>query len=198
MKIIIDSREQNPYTFGDYPAEVIPGTLQTGDYSLHGFDRPAGGIAIERKELPDLLGCLTHDRERFLRELDRLMAFQTAALVIEAPLSLIRAHCYRSRITPEAAEQSLVSIMANYRLPVYFAMDRADGEKFVYDFLRHFHRHAEAHYKACFAGSGGEPPGNRPEGPPEGGTPRGTPHPGRVLSREGGSCEVEGAGLTLR
>lgn len=148
MRIIVDSREQTPYTFKGYPVEVIPGTLATGDYSLFGFDRPQGGIAIERKSLSDLMGALTHDRERFFRELDRLYAFRAAALVIESPLLYIRTHNYRSQITPEAAEQSLVSIMAKYRLPVFFARDRLDGERFVYNFLRHFQRQAEEHYKA--------------------------------------------------
>lgn len=148
MRIIIDSREQTPYTFKDYPVEVLTSKLATGDYSLYGFDRPQGGIAVERKELSDLMGALTHDRERFFRELDRLCAFQSVALVIEAPLLFIRTHRYRSQITPEAAEQSLVSIMAKYRIPVYYARDRKDAEKFVYNFLRHFQRQAEEHYKA--------------------------------------------------
>lgn len=148
MRIIIDSREQNPYTFAGYDVETVTGSLVTGDYSLPGFDRPHGGISIERKELSDLLGALTHDRERFTRELDRLYAFQSAALVIESPLLMIRSGRYRTRISPEAAEQSIISIMERYRLPVYFARDRADAERFTYNFLRHFHRHAEQHYKA--------------------------------------------------
>lgn len=148
MKIIIDGREQNPYTFAGYNVETITGTLTTGDYSLPGFDRPSGGVAIERKELSDLLGALTHDRERFTRELDRLYAFQSAALVIEAPLLMIRSGRYRTRICPEAAEQSIISIMERYRLPVYFAKNREDAERFTFNFLRHFYRHAEQHYKA--------------------------------------------------
>ena len=64
MKILIDSREQNPYSFSGFDVEPITTALPSGDYSLPGFtDR----VAVERKELNDLLGCLTHDRDRFKR-----------------------------------------------------------------------------------------------------------------------------------
>ena len=146
MKIIVDTREQNPYTFTDFPVEVIPGTLAAGDYSLPGF---TDEIAVERKELSDLLGCLTHDRERFARELERLRGFEAAALLVEAPFRTIEAGQYRSRMNPAAAVQSLLSIMARYRMPVLFADNRAAGERFAYDFLRHYARHAVQRYKAA-------------------------------------------------
>ena len=145
MQIIRDTREQTPYLFNAYPVTVIPGTLNAGDYSIPGFTDTG---AIERKELGDLLGCLTHDRERFTRELERLRGYQSAALLIEAPFSTIAAGRYRSRMQPEAAVQSLISIMERYRLPVIFAENRTTGERYVYDFLRHFIRHAQQRYKA--------------------------------------------------
>lgn len=37
MKLIVDSREQAPFTFADYDCEVLAGTLTTGDYSLAGL-----------------------------------------------------------------------------------------------------------------------------------------------------------------
>jgi ERCC4-type nuclease len=148
MQIITDTREQTPYTFSRYPVEVIPGALTAGDYSLPGF---TDEVAIERKELSDLLGCLTHDRDRFTRELERLRGYQSAALLIEAPLAIIQAGRYRSHMKPDAAVQSIFSIMQRYRMPVYFAKDRTDGEAFVYDFLRHFLRHAAERYKAVAA-----------------------------------------------
>lgn len=149
MKIITDTREQMPYQFKRYPGvELISGTLTTGDYSIPGF---TDEVAIERKELPDLMGCLTHDRERFARELERLRGYHSAALLIEAPFAAIKAGRYRSRMSPDAAVQSILSIMQRYRMPVFFAADRTAGEAFVYDFLRHFIRHAAERYKAIAA-----------------------------------------------
>lgn len=140
MIICVDTREQAPYSFSAHGAEVRTQKLDSGDYSLAGFEND---VAIERKELSDLLGCLTHNRDRFNRELVRLRGYHSAALLIEAPLETIRHGRYRSNITPSSAEQSILSIMERYRLPVYFAKDRTDGENFVFNFLRHFLRHAE-------------------------------------------------------
>lgn len=145
LKITIDTREQSPYLFTGYPAEITRGTLNAGDYSVPGF---TDLVTVERKELSDLLGCLTHDRERFTRELERLRGYETAALLIEARLENIQAGKYRSRIAPDVAVQSIVSIMVNYRMPVFFAPDRIAGERFIYDFLRHYIRHAGQRYKA--------------------------------------------------
>ena len=146
MRIKVDTREQTPYLFKRYSTvEVIPGTLTAGDYTVPGFEDE---VAIERKELSDLIGCLSHDRERFTRELERLRGYQSAALLVEAPFAVIKAGRYRNHMKPEAAVQSILSIMQKYRMPVFFAADRTAGEAFVYDFLRHFIRHAAERYKA--------------------------------------------------
>ena len=146
MKIVIDSREQRPYRFQDCPfVEIICGSLQTGDYSLYGLE---DRITIERKELSDLLSCLTHDRPRFTRELERLRGFESACVLVESSLAKIARGEYRSQVSPEAALQSLVSFMANYKVPFFFAENRDQGETFAFNFLRHFHRHAVERYKA--------------------------------------------------
>ena len=51
-------------------------------------------------------------------------------------------------MTPEAAQQSIISIMGRYRLPFFFAGNRQAGERFARDFIRHYHRHAVERYKA--------------------------------------------------
>ena len=149
LHIIKDSREQNGYNFVTHDEIMLDtGTLTTGDYTLAGF---ADRVAIERKELSDLLGCLTYNRERFTRELERLRGYESAAVVVESPISAIQSGFYRSKITPAQAMQSIVSIMANYRMPFYFAACRVDAEKFVVDFFRHYHRHNLQRYKALSA-----------------------------------------------
>lgn len=145
MKIIIDSREQKPFHFEGYQVEIETGTLPTGDYSVSGFiDR----VSVERKNLGDLMGCLTHDRERFTRELERLRGYESVAVVVEEPFSFIASGRYRSKMNPKNAVQSVVSIMQAYRMPFFFAENRIHAERFVFDFLRHFCRHAEARYRA--------------------------------------------------
>ena len=81
LKIIVDSNEQLPYKF---QTPSIRAKLPTGDYSLKGFEDK---ISIERKELNDLIGCLTDGRDRFERELQRGMELDYFALVVEVSLS---------------------------------------------------------------------------------------------------------------
>ncbi len=107
--IVIDSREKKPYQFSG-PSMVA--ALPVGDYSLEGME---GQFSIERKELGDLIGCVTHDRERFIRELERAEKLKTFYLLIEADLSEIEAGEYRSNAKPESIIGSLLAWVARYR-----------------------------------------------------------------------------------
>ncbi len=60
---VIDTREQLPLDLT--PLRAVEGTLTTGDYSVVGLEHV---VAIERKSLPDLLGCI--GRARQLARLD--------------------------------------------------------------------------------------------------------------------------------
>lgn len=95
--ILIDQREQAPYSFDALPAtsetrglSPIVRTqttyLKTGDYQL--ADATDGWAAVERKSLEDLFGSLSPKggRERFRAEIERLAEFRFAAVVIEATL----------------------------------------------------------------------------------------------------------------
>ena len=69
LTAISDSREQAPYDFS--PMATKRATLATGDYSIRGLEDL---VCLERKALDDLTGCITHDRERFERELQRYLS----------------------------------------------------------------------------------------------------------------------------
>lgn len=128
--IIIDTREQKPLTFG-LPSER--GTLPTGDYSLAGLE---DSIAIERKSVNDLVGCLKgKERERFERELARGADMDYFALVIEADLADLASGNYRSRMTPKSVIQSLMAFSVRYRLPVFFCPGRAYAARVVESLL---------------------------------------------------------------
>ena len=137
MKIIRDSREQAPLTFTGYPVEVAVGALEAGDYSLAGFERR---VAVERKELGDLVGCLSGERARFEKELARLRGYDAAAVVVESPAGDLRAGRYRSHMDPVAAWQSCLALMQRYRIAFVFCRDRADAERTTFDLLRHYHK----------------------------------------------------------
>lgn len=138
MKIVVDSREQAPFSFqGDkYAGTVVEvGGLDTGDYSLAGLtDR----VAVERKSLSDLVACLGRERERFERELQRAAALDAFAVVVEASWAELAAGNYRSQLNPHSACQSVLAFTARYRVPFLFAGSRAGAEYACHGFLKQY------------------------------------------------------------
>ncbi len=107
---IIDTREQRPLDLilpGGERLATIRATLPTGDYSVVGLDNPAG-VCVERKSLPDLIACIAQERERFEDELNRMLAYRSRCVVVEATWMDIEAHNYRSRVNPQSAIGSIL------------------------------------------------------------------------------------------
>ena len=122
----------------------------------HGHQHPARAIgpgilenlvAIERKTLDDLVGCLTRNRERFERELHRGRALEYFALVIEASLSDILRGRYRSQMTPQSAMQSLLVFSVRYRLPIFFTENRVHGQRTTESLLLKYAQELEKRFK---------------------------------------------------
>lgn len=101
---IVDTREQMPLDLSPMRAER--GTLSTADYSLKGLENI---IAVERKSLEDLIGCVGNGRERFERELARLRAYPCRAVVVEATWAELQAGGWRSKVTPASAVGSVLA-----------------------------------------------------------------------------------------
>lgn len=137
LYVIRDSREQQPFQFSGYPVDLSTNALAAGDYSLRGFERR---IAVERKSLSDLVGCLGTDRERFERELARLRGYDFAAVVVEAPAEFLQQGKYLGKLDAKAAWQSCVAFMQRYRIPFVWCRDRDDAEQTTFDILRHYAR----------------------------------------------------------
>ena len=141
MRIKVDTREQQPYQF-ENPSEV--GTVPVGDYSICGLENH---IAVERKEVNDLIGCLTTGRDRFERELHRGRGLDYFALVVEASLSDLTNGRYRSKMLPKSAIQSLLAFSIRYRLPIFFAENREYGQRITESLLLKFAREIETKFK---------------------------------------------------
>ena len=122
---VIDTREQCPLNVS--PLRSITGTLTTGDYSVCGLESV---VAIERKSLPDLLACIGGERERFDREVIRLLAYPVRCLVVESSWSELERGDWRSKITSSAAVGSVLGWVA-MGLPVIMADDHDRAGKYV-------------------------------------------------------------------
>lgn len=108
LRVVIDTREQRPWSFPAGLVEATIGTLRTGDYALAGDD----AFAIERKSLDDFLGTVSTGWERFLREIGRMegAGFAARVVIVEADLE---ACCFREspagEIVPPAHNHPLLS-----------------------------------------------------------------------------------------
>jgi DNA excision repair protein ERCC-4 len=115
--IIVDTREQRAWEFTN-DVDVQIATLETGDYSVNGA---TDYVRIERKSLPDLVGCVAQSRERFEDELRRLESYAVRAVIVEASILDVEAHCYRSQVRPQSVIGSTVAWQTDRGIPFVWA-----------------------------------------------------------------------------
>ena len=136
LVILVDTREQLPYSFDTSPrylgTTVASAKLDTGDYSVPGGEHR---IAVERKSMPDLVGCLTQGRARFERELQRAQALDIFAVVIEGTMTELAHGEYRSQLRPWAALQTLATWTIRYRTCFVWSGSRAAAECWTWSVL---------------------------------------------------------------
>jgi ERCC4-type nuclease len=126
---ICDSREQLRLDLT--PLKMVTGTLTTGDYSIAGLENI---VAVERKSLADLIGCVGAERERFDREVQRLLAFPARMLVIESTWGAINLGGWRGKVTPASVTGSILGWVAA-GLPTMLVGDHDEAGRAVARFL---------------------------------------------------------------
>lgn len=121
--IVVDTREQNGYTFAGIKSDAVDGghvmtvrterrTLKSGDYSLAGYETR---VAVERKSLADLFGTLGQGRDRFERELERLSEFEFATVMIESTWpEILSSPPVHSKLPPKAVLRSAIAWQQRY------------------------------------------------------------------------------------
>jgi ERCC4-type nuclease len=153
LTILVDTREQNPLDIRAYPTRRE--TLETGDYGLAGFsslENPA--FILERKSIPDLCASLGRERERFLREVERMRAFRFRGLVIEGEEEAIRADAYRSAIAPASVLSTLDALSVRAGLHVFWCGDAAGAARRVERLARLFARGIQKDFERLTLGAG--------------------------------------------
>ena len=133
VRVIVDTREQAPWTFEGQGIQTVRRKLDAGDYSLEGLEHR---VAIERKSLDDWTGTVLRDRARFYRELELLRAFDFRAVVIEAGVREIMAGRYKSQAKPAAVLGFVAEVAVGQSVPVYLAGSRAEAQVLVGAILR--------------------------------------------------------------
>lgn len=130
--IVIDTREQEPYSFDPRLTGSVRRALPAGDYSVEGLEER---IAVERKTLDDFVSTVIHSRARFRKELRKLAGYPAACVVVEAGLLDVLQKRYRGEAHPNAVLGSALSIILDFRLPVFFCGNRQAACQFVQAYL---------------------------------------------------------------
>lgn len=122
--VVIDTREQQSYSFARIPADASQGggllavrtevrTLKSGDYSLAGYEHR---VAVERKSLSDAYGTIGQGRDRFERELARLNSMQFAAVIVEAEWSeVLGSPPPHSQLSPKTVYRSVLAWQQRFK-----------------------------------------------------------------------------------
>ncbi len=124
VKIICDTRERNPWKLE--PFRVEKGTLDTADYAILGLEKMAG---IERKELGDLIQCVTFERPRFERALGRMIGLPHKVVICECSWSDLVEGRFRSKASPQSVTGSIIAWMARFSIPFIFPGGRPEAEQ---------------------------------------------------------------------
>ena len=120
--ILVDTREQLPFTFDQF-SNWIKGTQKTGlaagDYSVEGMEDI---LTLERKSLTDLIGTLMQSRNRFFRQCERMTQYRWRALLVEASYKDLKTP-YGSRHTkahPNGVTGTLDALEVKFGIPVIY------------------------------------------------------------------------------
>ena len=128
LTVVIDDREEMPVDVS--PLASVRSRLDVGDYGLKGVP----GIVCERKSLGDLVACCAGERQRFQREVDRLLSFDAKVLVVEATWTELLAGAWRSKATPQSVVGSVIR-WQELGLPVALVGTHEEAGRFIARFL---------------------------------------------------------------
>jgi ERCC4-type nuclease len=135
--ILTDTREVNVPPFPE-GCVVVRKLLKEADYSSPFLENIA---RIERKAPGDLASTLSWGRERFDREVQRLLKYRFRCIVVEADLSEV----YRcSAMNPNAILGSLASMYSRYDLPTFFAVNPVGAGRLIAGILRRLEERVRA------------------------------------------------------
>ncbi len=138
FRIVIDTREQEPYAFGCPTARR---KLDAGDYSVVGHE---DAVAVERKSLADFAQTVIRDFARFDLELRSLAEYKAACVVVEADLDDVlrgRARRHLRSVSPASVLGASAHITLRYGVPVFWCGSRQAACAFTEQYLRGLVRH---------------------------------------------------------
>jgi ERCC4-type nuclease len=148
--ILIDTREQRPWSFGGLFMANEDGTrtpidiptrrkgLVTGDYSIDGC---VTSFALERKSVADLIGTASWGRERFAKELARMQLLEVSAVIVEGFLPACIEHCKKTKFHPNALVGTIDSWKSKFpKTTWHFTESRYDAMETAWKLADKFYK----------------------------------------------------------
>jgi ERCC4-type nuclease len=144
--ILADTREQ---AIPPFPEGVVleRTTLGEADYTTPRLRTLA---VIERKSVGDFCSTITHGRDRFEREIERLRPYRWKCIAVEGELH----ETYRaSLVHPHSVIGSIASFYARANLPTFFLVNPHGVGRFIAGVLRRWEEELE---RETATGMGGQ------------------------------------------
>lgn len=151
MKILIDSREQNPLTFLglSHVTDEIVTKLDVGDYGCtfkNGYTPP---VYFERKALGDLFSTLTSGYKRFKQEILRAKDNDVKLyLLIEATILDVQMGANHSTVKGDTILKTINTLWLKYDLVPFFMPNGLEMSLFIQGFYSAIGRKALKDLKA--------------------------------------------------
>lgn len=142
IKIIRDTREQQPLTFADYDVEISIDTMEAGDYTLAAHDMAGDDLSViieRKKDCRELASNIVTDDgwRRFQAEMEILSRYKIRQIVVCGPNNfeyLISRGYLRTNIS--FVYSRLAAIRVLYGVDVLFVPNRDEAENYIYRLFR--------------------------------------------------------------
>ena len=129
MRIVVDSREQNPIELG---CETLRKGLSIGDYRGELDKNVFSRTVFERKSIGDLYGTLSKGYKRFKREIEKAADKKLKlVIIVEGTLTKVLGGYKRSKRDPISLVQQIFTIRARYGVETVFCSSRAEMAQYI-------------------------------------------------------------------
>ncbi len=139
MRILIDSREQRPLTFGCISERKA---LKFGDYGCMFSEIYQYPVVFERKSIPDLYGSLTQGYDRLRKCFDKAekAKFRLIIVVEGTKEKVLKGYDHSAR-DPETIIKQLETIQRKYAVETLFFGNRVSMANHIHDiFLEEYEK----------------------------------------------------------
>ena len=142
IRVILDSREQQPLLFKDYPVISSPDKLDAGDYTIAGHDMPGDDLSViieRKKDCRELATNLITDEgwRRFVAEADILAKYKVRQIVVCSNNNfdhLVSRGYIRSNTSFIYSRMAALKIF--FGIDVIFFPSREEAENYIYRLFR--------------------------------------------------------------